>query len=140
PLRAGSPRLTGVPVDRAFLRGFPRAGRRAEHGQRAARRLPRLRYDVCNRRAVYDGTRRLRPDQTAPVRGEWAMKLSDVILQTATQVLTFIILAFAIYILLAGHNHPGGGFVAGLITASAFVLLYIAFGLRYVRSLLPVDF
>lgn len=68
------------------------------------------------------------------------MKFSDVILQTATQVLTFIILAFAIYILLAGHNHPGGGFVAGLITASAFVLLYIAFGLRYVRSLLPVDF
>lgn len=68
------------------------------------------------------------------------MRFSDVILQTATKVLTFIILAFAVYILLAGHNHPGGGFIAGLITASAFVLLYIAFGQPFVNSILPLDF
>lgn len=68
------------------------------------------------------------------------MRFTDVILQTATKILTFIILAFAVYILLAGHNHPGGGFIAGLITASAFVLLYIAFGQPFVRGVLPVDF
>lgn len=68
------------------------------------------------------------------------MRFTDVILQTATKVLTFIILAFAVYILLAGHNHPGGGFIAGLITASAFVLLYIAFGQQFVQTGLPLDF
>lgn len=68
------------------------------------------------------------------------MKFSDVIIQTVTQVLTFIILAFAVYILLAGHHHPGGGFIAGLVTASAFVLLYIAFGRRFVQNGVPVDF
>lgn len=68
------------------------------------------------------------------------MRFTDVILQTATKVLTFIILAFAVYILLAGHHHPGGGFVAGLVTASGFVLLYIAFGQRFGQSILPVDF
>lgn len=68
------------------------------------------------------------------------MRFTDVILQTATKVLIFIILAFAVYILLAGHNHPGGGFIAGLITASAFVLLYIAFGQQFVQAGLPLDF
>lgn len=68
------------------------------------------------------------------------MKFTDVILQTATKVLTFIILAFAVYILLAGHHHPGGGFVAGLVTTSAFLLLHIAFGQQFGKSILPVDF
>lgn len=67
-------------------------------------------------------------------------RFTDVILQTATKVLVFVILTFAIYILFAGHHNPGGGFVGGLITASAFVLLYIAFDLQTVRDALPVDF
>jgi multicomponent Na+:H+ antiporter subunit B len=35
---------------------------------------------------------------------------------------------FAIYLLLRGHNEPGGGFIAGLVTASAIVLQGLAFG------------
>jgi len=34
----------------------------------------------------------------------------------------------AIYLLLRGHNAPGGGFVAGLIAAAALVLQVLAFG------------
>jgi monovalent cation:proton antiporter len=68
------------------------------------------------------------------------MKFTDVILQTATKILVFIILTYAVYVLFAGHHHPGGGFVGGLITAAAFVCLYIAFDAETVRNILPVDF
>jgi len=68
------------------------------------------------------------------------VKFSDVILQTAAKVLVFIILTFAIYVMFAGHHNPGGGFVGGLITASAIVLLLMAFDARSVREMLPMDF
>ncbi|MFX3636999.1 MAG: Na(+)/H(+) antiporter subunit B [Candidatus Pristimantibacillus sp.] len=68
------------------------------------------------------------------------MKFTDVYLQTATKILVFIIMTFSIYILFAGHHNPGGGFIGGLITASALVLLYIAFDLQSVRDIIPVDF
>jgi monovalent cation:proton antiporter len=68
------------------------------------------------------------------------MKFTDVILQTATKVLAFIILIYAVYVLFAGHHNPGGGFVGGLVTASAIVLLYLAFDTRTVRQIIKADF
>lgn len=68
------------------------------------------------------------------------LKFTDVILQTATKIFVFIIMTFSIYILFAGHHNPGGGFIGGLITASALVLLYIAFDLQSVRDVIPFDF
>jgi len=68
------------------------------------------------------------------------MKFTDVYLQSATKILVFMIMAFSIYVLFAGHHNPGGGFIGGLITSSALVLLYIAFDLQSVRDVIPVDF
>lgn len=68
------------------------------------------------------------------------MKFSDVILQTAAKILVFIIMIYSIYILFAGHNNPGGGFIGGLITASALMLLYLAFDVETVRDIIPFDF
>ncbi|SHJ97605.1 Na(+)/H(+) antiporter subunit B [Desulforamulus aeronauticus] len=68
------------------------------------------------------------------------MKPNDVILQTVTKIVTFIILTFAIYLFLAGHHEPGGGFIGGLVIASALTLLYLAFDIETVREGLPVDF
>ncbi len=68
------------------------------------------------------------------------MKFSNVILQSAAKVLVFIIMIYSIYILFAGHNNPGGGFIGGLITASAFTLLYLAFDVETVRDIIPLDF
>ncbi|AJS58165.1 Na(+)/H(+) antiporter subunit B [Paenibacillus sp. IHBB 10380] len=68
------------------------------------------------------------------------MKFTDVFLQTSTKILVFIIMTFSIYVLFAGHHNPGGGFIGGLITASALVLLYITFDLQTVRDIIPVDF
>lgn len=68
------------------------------------------------------------------------MRTNDVMLQTATKVITFIILLFAVHIFFAGHYTPGGGFVGGLLTASAIVLLMLAFDIDTVRKILPVNY
>lgn len=67
------------------------------------------------------------------------MKSNDVILQTVTKFVVFIILTFSVDLFLAGHHYPGGGFVGGLVFASAFVLLGLAFDLETVKNGAPID-
>ena len=50
-----------------------------------------------------------------------------------------LLLLFAVFLLLRGHNQPGGGFVAGLVVASSFVLYSIAFGVDAARRALSVS-
>ena len=64
--------------------------------------------------------------------------MTSSILQTATRVLMPILLLFAVFLLLRGHNQPGGGFVGGLVVASSFVLYSIAFGVDAARRALLV--
>ncbi|TWT24412.1 Na(+)/H(+) antiporter subunit B [Planomicrobium sp. CPCC 101110] len=68
------------------------------------------------------------------------MRTNDVMLQTATKVVTFIILMFAVHIFFAGHYTPGGGFVGGLLTASAIVLLMLAFDIETVKKIIPFNY
>lgn len=68
------------------------------------------------------------------------MKTNDIILQTVTKVVSFIILMFALHIFFAGHNNPGGGFVGGLLTSGAIVLLLLAYDIKTVANSLPIDF
>lgn len=67
-------------------------------------------------------------------------KPNDLILRTTSSLIAFILLGFAIYILLAGHNSPGGGFVGGLVTASAILLLYMSYGSEAVEKILPINY
>jgi len=48
------------------------------------------------------------------------------------------IIVFAAYLFLRGHDLPGGGFVAGIAMASAFILQYMAAGTRWVEERLRV--
>lgn len=64
--------------------------------------------------------------------------MSSSILQTAVRVLMPLLLLFAAFLLLRGHNQPGGGFVAGLVVATSFVLYSIAFGVAAARRALLV--
>lgn len=65
--------------------------------------------------------------------------MTSSILQTATRLLMPLLLLFAVFLLLRGHNQPGGGFVAGLVVASSFVLYAIAFGVEAGRRALLVS-
>jgi multicomponent Na+:H+ antiporter subunit B len=68
------------------------------------------------------------------------LKTNDLILQTVTKIVVFIILAFALHLFFAGHNAPGGGFIAGLITSAAIILLLLAFDVKTITKILPFDY
>jgi multicomponent Na+:H+ antiporter subunit B len=68
------------------------------------------------------------------------MKTNDLILQTCTKVVLFVIILFSIHLFFAGHYYPGGGFVGGLMTSGAIVLLLLAFDLKTVQNILPIDY
>jgi len=50
-----------------------------------------------------------------------------------------LLLLFAAFLLLRGHNEPGGGFVGGLVVAASFVLYSIAYGVDAARRALLVE-
>lgn len=62
--------------------------------------------------------------------------MQTLIFRTAAPFLTGLMLLFSVFVLLRGHNEPGGGFIGGLIAASAFAILGIAFGVPAVRRAL----
>ena len=49
----------------------------------------------------------------------------------ATRVMMPIVLMVGVFIFLRGHNAPGGGFIAGLIVAIAFLMQYMASGFEW---------
>ncbi|MBN1794459.1 MAG: hypothetical protein JW844_05790 [Candidatus Omnitrophica bacterium] len=56
------------------------------------------------------------------------MKGMSLIVKTVTRWIKGFIFLFGIYIVLTGHLSPGGGFAGGVILASSFILLTLAFG------------
>ncbi len=59
--------------------------------------------------------------------------MRTVIFRTVAPYLTSLMVLFSIFVLLRGHNEPGGGFIGGLIAASAFAVYGIACGVSPVR-------
>jgi len=51
-----------------------------------------------------------------------------LIVKTVTRLTVGLILIYGIYICLAGHTGPGGGFAGGVIIALSFVHLMLAYG------------
>lgn len=58
----------------------------------------------------------------------WTFRQHPLLLRVAANVVLPVALVFTIYIFMRGHNMPGGGFIAGLITAVALVLQFMAMG------------
>ena len=59
--------------------------------------------------------------------------MRTLIFRTITPYLTSLMLVYSIFVLLRGHNEPGGGFIGGLIGASALAIYGIACGVSPVR-------
>lgn len=68
------------------------------------------------------------------------MKVNNLILQFTSKIVFFMIFFFSVHIFFAGHYTPGGGFVGGLLMSSAIVLLVIAFDLKTVQTILPINY
>ncbi|MFT4569900.1 MAG: multisubunit Na+/H+ antiporter MnhB subunit [Hyphomicrobiaceae bacterium] len=52
----------------------------------------------------------------------------SLILRVVVRFVQPLLLVFAFYLFMAGHNAPGGGFIAGLLAAAAILLRYLALG------------
>ncbi len=62
--------------------------------------------------------------------------MKSTILQTAANYLMPLLLIFSFFLLFRGHNEPGGGFVGGLVAATAYVLYAIAYGIDKAKKIL----
>ena len=63
-----------------------------------------------------------------------------MMLATVSQSLLPLALVVSAYIFLRGHNLPGGGFIAGLITAVAIIQQYIANGVQFMKGRMLLNY
>lgn len=60
--------------------------------------------------------------------------MTEIYLRLVDLILTPIIILIAVMLFLRGHDLPGGGFIAGLVVASAIELTILARGARVTRE------
>jgi len=64
--------------------------------------------------------------------------IHSTVLRTAAEILKPLMLLFSIYVLIRGHNEPGGGFSGGLVAASGFLLDAFARGVPEAKASLRI--
>jgi multicomponent K+:H+ antiporter subunit A len=70
----------------------------------------------------------------------WAIERHPMLLATISQALLPLAIMVSVYIFLRGHNLPGGGFIAGLVTSIAFILQYMAHGSDWIYQRLDINY
>ncbi len=64
--------------------------------------------------------------------------MSSLIFSAVSRLLFWLMLVASVFILLRGHDEPGGGFVGGLVAAMAVGIVALAEGVTPARALLRV--
>ena len=88
--------------------------------------------------AMLDGLRLPAPERDWMGR-VWDPDVHPVVLAAFARVLLPLALLVSAFVFLRGHNLPGGGFIAGLVTAVALILQYLANGVTWTHARLPAD-
>lgn len=70
----------------------------------------------------------------------WSNDPHPMMLEMVSQSLLPLALLVSVYIFLRGHNVPGGGFIAGLITSVAIIQQYIAHGVLWMKPRVNIDY
>ena len=65
--------------------------------------------------------------------------MDSLVLRTSSRFLVGLILLVSVFILMRGHDEPGGGFIGGMLGASAFALYALGLGVKAARRLLLLD-
>lgn len=65
--------------------------------------------------------------------------MNSLIFATITRFVTPFLLILSVFLLLRGHNEPGGGFAGGLVAAAALALHMFAYGEKAMREALVID-
>ena len=70
----------------------------------------------------------------------WAKDKYPILLSVVSQSLLPLFLLVSAYIFMRGHNLPGGGFIAGLITSIALIQQYLAHGVDWMSKRVSVSY
>lgn len=70
----------------------------------------------------------------------WSRDGNNLMLKKLSRLMLPLALLVAVFIFLRGHNQPGGGFIAGLVTAVALVLLQVSSGQDWVKHRLKINY
>jgi multicomponent Na+:H+ antiporter subunit A len=89
-----------------------------------------------------------RPAQERPSyrSGEWlravrtlAPRRRSVVFEVVVRLLFHTMIVYSLFLLFSGHNAPGGGFAAGLVTGIALIVRYLAGGRYELGEAAPVQ-
>ena len=70
----------------------------------------------------------------------WSNDPHPLMLRVISQTLLPLALLVSFFIFIRGHNLPGGGFIAGLITSVAIIQQYIANGVTWIKPRLYLNY
>jgi multicomponent K+:H+ antiporter subunit A len=84
----------------------------------------------------------MRPIQSGADTGglRWATDKHPMMLSVISQALLPLAMMVSVYIFMRGHNLPGGGFIAGLITSVAMIQQYVAQGYGWMKARLSINY
>ncbi|MDI9244803.1 monovalent cation/H+ antiporter subunit A [Marinobacter sp. CHS3-4] len=82
----------------------------------------------------------LTPPPSDGLGNRWSRDAHPLMLQQIARPMLPLALMVSVYIFLRGHNLPGGGFIAGLITAIALILQYVSHGMSWTQDRISVKY
>jgi multicomponent Na+:H+ antiporter subunit B len=65
--------------------------------------------------------------------------MGTLIFNTSARLLPPLLLIFSVFLFFRGHNVPGGGFVGGLVAATAFTLYGMAYGVTEAMQTIRIN-
>lgn len=92
-----------------------------------------------SRQLLEAARRRSRERAWLPVGKALDSARRSMIFEVVTRLIFHVIVLYSIYLLFAGHNNPGGGFIGGLVAGLALVVRYLAGGRHELAIAAPVD-
>ncbi|MEH3032647.1 MAG: Na+/H+ antiporter subunit A [Aeromicrobium erythreum] len=79
------------------------------------------------------------PGATLPAAATLPDTRRSTVFEVVTRLVFHSLIVFSIYLMLAGHNDPGGGFAGGLVAGLALMVRYLAGGRRELDAAAPID-
>jgi multisubunit Na+/H+ antiporter MnhB subunit len=64
--------------------------------------------------------------------------LRNIILEKIVSLFMRVMVIFSVYLLLRGHNNPGGGFIGGIIASTGFIFYAIIFGTDSLQKVIKI--
>jgi multicomponent Na+:H+ antiporter subunit B len=64
----------------------------------------------------------------------------SIILRSVSRLMLPLLLLLSLFMLVRGHNLPGGGFIGGLLASASIILQIVAFGPDKARTIIPIRY